>query len=102
MPQPCHRADCTNPAHVVLFATARQFLTTPTAPGQRVHLCLDCGGQVYDALRAWRRNHTVAVASWLVDDVKADRLPSIHPDGVWHTQTRARPRTRRHDPKGRR
>jgi hypothetical protein len=92
MPTSCHRKDCDNDAHVLLFATGHQFLGQAVDPGQAVYLCLAHGGQVYDMIRAWRDHHTVTAPSWLVDDVKNDRLPTILPVERWTVRAKARTR----------
>ena len=90
----CHLTACDDTAHVVVFATGQQFVSQPTTPGQRILLCLLHGGQLYDVIRAWRRRHSVSAPGWLVDDLKADRLPRVTPDRRW--TARSRPRSRRH------
>jgi hypothetical protein len=91
MPTKCRRRECGSTAHVILFATADQFLGQPANPGQAIYLCLLCGGQTYDAIRAWRNRHRAAVPGWLADDIKADRLPTVLPQQDWSIR-RLRPR----------
>jgi hypothetical protein len=94
-PTSCHLDTCADTAHVVVFATAAQFAGRPTETGHRILLCLLHGGQVYDAIRAWRRHRSVSAPTWLVDDLKADRLPQVKPD--WHGADAGRRARRRHN-----
>jgi hypothetical protein len=92
MPTACHRKDCHNDAHVLLFATGHQFLGQPTRPGQAIYLCLGHGGQVYDVLAAWRESRTASTPGWLADDAKANRLPTVLPHQRWTVRRAANPR----------
>jgi len=70
---------CREPGHVILYASAERFGPTTTRPGQKLGFCLRHGGELYDVIRAWRSRKRAVTPTWLVDDLKADRLPRVTP-----------------------
>jgi hypothetical protein len=91
----CHLDDCRDVAHVVLYASGNQFAGQPAYDRQPVVLCLKHGGEVYDVIKAWRTlpsgvdHHSIAgpalyraaaCPTWLVTDLRNDRLPRVSPD----------------------
>jgi hypothetical protein len=90
-PTRCWLDTCRQPAHVILYASGDRLAGLQTRPRQAVQFCLHHGGQVYDVIRAWRKpartmtdvaraNHSAPCPTWLVADLKADRLPRTSPD----------------------
>lgn len=75
----CLTESCREPGYVILYASAYRFCGLETFPGQQLGFCLRHGGDLYDAIRAWRDRRSVAAPTWLVDDLKANRLPRITP-----------------------
>ena len=74
----CHLPTCTEPSHVVLFASGAVFGGQPTTPAEKIALCLRHGGEVYALIHALRNGKTIAVPGWLASD--RNRLPRITPD----------------------
>lgn len=96
---PCHyfTLGCSEPGYVILYATGRRFGELDTYPGQQLGFCHFHGGILYDTIRAWRDRHSCPVPTWLVNDLKADRLPRITPRAEGWTRT-ATIRERRWNP----
>jgi hypothetical protein len=95
----CFLDNCREVGHVVLYASGDRLAGQITYERQPIVFCLKHGGQVYDVMRAWkkvdamapgfRRNggevgklirHSAPCPTWLIADLRNDRLPRTSPD----------------------